>query len=86
MPNDKEVHYKFVSWKSKKQQVVARSNVEVEYRALALTTCEISWLTQLFKDLGVKATHPMVVNCDNKATLSIAVTPTHHETNEACRE
>ena len=66
-----------VSWKSKKQQVVARSIAEVEYRTLRLTTCGISWLTQLFKDLGVKATHPVVVNCDNKAALSIAVNPTH---------
>ncbi|XP_075636923.1 secreted RxLR effector protein 161-like [Castanea sativa] len=30
-----------VSWHSKKQDVVFRSNIEVEYRALANTTCEL---------------------------------------------
>ena len=30
-----------VSWKSKKQDVKARSSAKVEYRAMALATCEL---------------------------------------------
>ena len=36
-----------ISWRSKKQIVVACSNIEAEYRALAATTAELIWLRWL---------------------------------------
>ena len=36
-----------VSWKSKKQSVVARSIAEVEYRAIAIGVVEMLWLRTL---------------------------------------
>ncbi|XP_070662213.1 uncharacterized mitochondrial protein AtMg00810-like [Malus domestica] len=37
----------FVTWKSKKQAVIARSSAEVEYRAMASTVYELTWLKSL---------------------------------------
>jgi len=42
-----------VSWQSKKQSIVSRSSSEVEYRALASTTCELQWLTYILQDFRV---------------------------------
>lgn len=68
-----------ISWKSKKQSLVARSTAESEYRAMALTACEITWLVQLLKDMGIHKLPPTLLNCDNKAALSIAANPVLHE-------
>ena len=40
-----------ISWKSKKQHIVARSSAEAEYRAMTLTTCELIWLRHLLQEL-----------------------------------
>ncbi|RVW83271.1 Retrovirus-related Pol polyprotein from transposon RE1 [Vitis vinifera] len=40
-----------ISWKSKKQDVVARSSAKAKYRAMALTTCELIWLKHLLREL-----------------------------------
>lgn len=48
-----------ISWKSKKQGVVSRSSAEAEYRAMALTCCEVTWLVALLKDLGISNLGPV---------------------------
>ena len=46
-----------VSWKSKKQNVVARSSVEAKYRAMTVATCELIWIKQLLQELKFGNTH-----------------------------
>lgn len=39
---------------------------------MAITTCELQWLKDLFYDLGVTHFKRITLYCDNKATLHIA--------------
>lgn len=68
-----------ISWKTKKQNVVARSTAEAEYRAMALTSCEITWLSTLLKDTGLQNLPPTLLHCDNQAAIAIAANPVLHE-------
>ncbi|GFP93386.1 uncharacterized mitochondrial protein atmg00810 [Phtheirospermum japonicum] len=55
-----------------KQDVIARSSVEVEYRSMALGTCELIWLKHLFEELKFRRARVMKLSCDNQAALHIA--------------
>ncbi|CAN6677420.1 unnamed protein product [Malus baccata var. baccata] len=68
-----------VTWRSKKQNVVARSSAEAEYRGMALGICEILWLKLLLSDLGLQHDHPMKLFCDNKAARDIAHNLVQHD-------
>lgn len=68
-----------LSWKFKKQNIVSRSSAEAEYRALADVCCEITWLLNLFSELGVNNLRPVTLHCDNKSAMYIVVNPVFHE-------
>lgn len=42
-----------VKWRSKKQPVVSKSNVETKFRALSLEICEVMWIRRLTGELGI---------------------------------
>ena len=68
-----------VSWKSKKQSVVSRSNAKVEYRAMTQSVCEIMWLHQLLMEVGINTPTAAKLWLDNQVALHIASNPVFHE-------
>lgn len=68
-----------VTWRSKKQNVVARSSAEAEFRAVAHGICEALWIKRLLEELKVTSSLPMKLYCDNKAAIAIAHNPVLHD-------
>lgn len=68
-----------VTWRSKKQNVVARSSVEAEFRAMAQGVCELLWMKIILDYLKIKYEAPMGLVCDNKSAINIAPNPVQHD-------
>ncbi|XP_037496966.1 uncharacterized mitochondrial protein AtMg00810-like [Jatropha curcas] len=67
-----------ISWCAKKQHTVSRSSTEAEYRAMAHTAAELTWLTYMLKDFAIPLTSPSVLFCDNLSALYLTVNPVFH--------
>ncbi|RVW33186.1 Retrovirus-related Pol polyprotein from transposon RE1 [Vitis vinifera] len=68
-----------VTWKSKKQNVIARSSAEAEFRGMTLGLCEALWLRLLLQDLGYLSRQPIRLFCDNKFACDIAHNLVQHD-------
>jgi len=69
-----------LSWGAKKQATVSRSTAEAEHRALASTTTELIWFTNLLKSIGY-CLPPLKLYCDNISAITMAKNPVfHHRT------
>lgn len=67
-----------LSWSSKKQNSLARSSTEAEFRAVASTTAEILWLKSQLKELGVCIQQVPTIYCDNLGATHYSVNPVFH--------
>lgn len=67
-----------MSWCAKKQPTVARSSTEVEYRAVAQTAADVTWIQTLLLELGEHASVPPIIWCDNMSALASAANPVYH--------
>ena len=68
-----------ISWRSKKQTVVARFSAESEYRAIADASSELIWLRWLLTDMGVPHSSATMLHCDNRNAIQISHNDVFHE-------
>jgi hypothetical protein len=68
-----------ISWSSKRQNVVSRSNAEAEYRAVANGVAEDCWLRQLLQELHAPLTKSTLVYCDNVSVVYLSANPIQHQ-------
>ena len=68
-----------ISWKTKKQPIVSRSSMEVEYCSLAALSSELQRLKYLLTDLGITHSRPIVIHCYSQATVHIAENSVFHK-------
>eukprot|EP00794_Sanderia_malayensis_P007838 gene7838-biopygen6374 len=61
-----------ISWKSKRQSVVALSSTEAEYIALSAAAQETIWLRRLLQNLGKEQQNPTRLYEDNQGAIAIS--------------
>jgi hypothetical protein len=67
-----------VSWAARKQKTVSRSSTESEYKALADTVAELTWLETLLRELCVPASTAPTLWCDNLGATYLSANPVFH--------
>ncbi|XP_071695346.1 secreted RxLR effector protein 161-like [Rutidosis leptorrhynchoides] len=61
-----------VTWKSKKQKVVARSSAEAEFRGITCGVTEALWIKKLLTEIGFPPSSSIKIMCDNEAAIAIS--------------
>jgi len=54
-----------ICWQSKKQNTIALSSTEVEYRGAVTAAIEAIWLQHILKEFCFGIPRPTVIHCDN---------------------
>lgn len=67
-----------VSWCAKKQHTISQSSTKAEYRVMANTVVELTWLSFILKDLHISLSSPPVLHCDNISVLYMTINLVFH--------
>ena len=61
-----------ISWRSKKQSIVALSSCEAEYVSLCSATQEVVWLRRLLNSVGFTQNNPTIMYEDNQGAICLS--------------
>jgi hypothetical protein len=64
-----------ICWSRKKQDSIALSSAEAEYRGVVNITIQAMWLQQFLTKLGIQFHRPIIIWCDNQSTLKLCKDP-----------
>nr|CAN81985.1 hypothetical protein VITISV_001567 [Vitis vinifera] len=67
-----------ISWCAKKQHTISRSSTEVEYRAMANTAAELTWMSFILKDLHIPLASTPTLYCDDTSALHMTINLVFH--------
>ena len=67
-----------ISWRSKRQNIVALSSTEAEYISLTLASQKAIWLRRLLSSIGFKQSTAMTLYEDNQGALGLSRNPINH--------
>ena len=67
-----------ISWRSKKQSMVAQSTAEAEYVALFYTAQQCVWFPEMLLSLKQGKPETMVIYEENQAAIQISQNAVHH--------
>ena len=68
-----------ITWKSKKQTMIALSSVEAEYVALSEAGHEATWLRNLYGELRFPQINPTIIKGDNDGSIVLTHNPQFHQ-------
>ena len=68
-----------VSWSSKRQSTISRSSAEAEYKGVANAVAELTWIRNLFLELGHPIAKASILYCDNISSVYLAHNPVRHQ-------
>jgi hypothetical protein len=68
-----------ICWQSKKQNTVALSSTEAEYRGAVNAATEALWLQHILEEFGFDLPKPTVLHCDNQSAIEISRHPVQHQ-------
>jgi hypothetical protein len=68
-----------ITWRSKKQAMIALSSTKAEYVALSEASREAMWLWALYKELGFEQIEPTLNLGDNDSSIAMAKNPQSHK-------